>query len=66
MANILRLPPSTTMTPEIALKSAMMEDLQDVLIVGYDEKGELLIRSSAMTRASATFLILKALRWAEG
>jgi len=69
MTNLLRLPPATTMTCEQALQSALVDaeskHLQDVLIIGYDEDGDLFIRSSRMTCAEAMFMTNKALRWAE-
>ena len=64
---IIRLSPTpnTSMNPEQALHSAMSDDLQDVLIIGYDSAGELYIRSSKMTCAEAFFMANKAMRWAE-
>lgn len=57
MKNVIALPASTTMTPEQALLSALEfaknDNLQDVLIVGYDGDGELLIRSSRLDRKDA-------------
>jgi hypothetical protein len=66
MSNLLRIPPSVTMTAEQALSSALVdaEDLTDVLIMGYRD-GELYIRSSRLTCAEALFLANKAMRWAE-
>lgn len=65
MANLLRMPPSTTYTPGQALQSALDDDLQDVLIVGYDRNGDIYIRSSRTTCAEAHFMANKAMRWAE-
>lgn len=60
MKNILSFPPTTTMTPQQALLSALEfannDNLQDVLIVGYDGAGELLVRSSRMDRKDALWL----------
>jgi hypothetical protein len=66
MSNLLRIPPSVTMTAEQALSSALVdaEELTDVLIMGYRD-GELYIRSSRLTCAEALFLANKAMRWAE-
>lgn len=66
MSNLLRIPPSVTMTAEQALSSALVdaEELTDVLIMGY-RHGELYIRSSRLTCAEALFLANKAMRWAE-
>lgn len=69
MTNLLRLPPSTTMTAQQALESALVDaesnHLKDVLIIGYDEDGALYVRSSRLTCAEALFLANKASRWAE-
>lgn len=69
MTNIIRLPPTTTMTAEQALQSALVDaeskHLRDVLIVGYDESGDLYIRSSRLTCAESLFLCTKAARWSE-
>jgi len=65
MANILRLPPSTTFTAEQALRSALSDGFQDVLIAGYAADGTLLVRSSRLTCAEALFLATKMARWAE-
>jgi hypothetical protein len=43
--NVIALPASTSFTPEQALQSALNESLTDVLIIGYDNEGELVIRS---------------------
>lgn len=60
MSDILDFPPSDTMTPKQALLSALAfaenDDLQDIVIVGYDGGGELLIRSSRMSRKDALWL----------
>lgn len=69
MTNLIRLPPTTTMTAEQALQSALVDaeskHLADVLIIGYDEDGALYVRSSRLTCAEAFFLANKAARWAE-
>jgi len=69
MTNLIRLPPSTNLNAEQALQSALVDaetkHLADVLIVGYDEDGDLYIRSSKLTCAQAFFMANKALRWAE-
>lgn len=65
---ITALPASTTFTPKQALLSAMEfvenDNLQDVLIVGYDGDGELLIRSSRMDRKDALWLSELLRNWA--
>ena len=69
MTNLIRLPPTTTMNAEQALQSALADaetkHLMDVLIVGYDEDGDLYIRSSRLTCSEAFFMANKAMRWAE-
>jgi hypothetical protein len=69
MNNLLRLPPSTNMTAQQALDSALVDTesdhLQDVLVCGYTEGGHLYIRSSRLTRAEAFFLASKAAQWAQ-
>lgn len=62
---ILVLPPSESYTPEQALLSALhMNDLSDVLIIGYHEDGSLFVRSSKMNRAEAVYLSMLAIDWA--
>ena len=60
MKTVLPFPATDTMTPKQALQSAMAfadnDDLQDVLIVGYNSDGELLIRSSRMDRKDALWM----------
>jgi hypothetical protein len=60
MKNVLAFPATTTMTPQQALLSALEfannDNLKDVLVVGYDGDGELIIRSSRMDRKDALWL----------
>jgi len=60
MKNVLAFPATTTMTPKQALLSALElannDNLQDVLVVGYDGDGDLLVRSSRMDRKDALWL----------
>ena len=69
MSNLIRLPPTTTMTAQQALDSALVDTesdhLKDVLIIGYTESGDLYVRSSRLTCAEAFFLASKAARWAQ-
>lgn len=65
-SNVTPLPASTSFTPEQALQSTIQLEPQDVLIIGYDKDGELLIRSSKMSRMDAVFLLEKAKDWALG
>jgi hypothetical protein len=64
--NVIALPASTSFTPEQALQSALNESLTDVLIIGYDNEGELVIRSSKMSRMDALWMTEKAKQWALG
>lgn len=65
---ITSLPATTTFTTRQALLSAMEfsdnDNLQDVLIVGYDGNGELLVRSSRMDRKDALWLSELLRNWA--
>ena len=69
MTNLVRLPPTTTMTAQQALESALVDaednHLTDVLICGYTEGGSLYIRSSRLTCAEAFFMASKAALWAQ-
>lgn len=60
---VLDFPATTTFQPEHALKSALDMAtnglLTDVLVVGYDDDGCLVVRSSAMSRAEALWLCEK-------
>lgn len=61
---VIALPASVNYTAEQALNSAIMSGLTDVLILGYDAEGVLIVRSSKMTRAEGLFMAKKAERWA--
>jgi hypothetical protein len=65
---ITALPASTTFTPRQALLSALEfsdhDNLQDVLVVGYDAEGCLLVRSSRMDRKDALWLAEMLRDWA--
>jgi len=66
--NVIALPASVNFNPEQALLSALefcrKDNLQDVLVLGYDADGDLIVRSSRMTRAEAVFMAEKAKNWA--
>ena len=55
--SVAKLPAATTYTVEQALNDAKQMGLEDVLILGYDVDGALVVRSSRMTREQAMFLI---------
>lgn len=57
MGNVTGMPPSTSYTPEQALDSAKQLAPTDVLVIGYDADGDLLIRSSRMDRKDALWLL---------
>ena len=61
---VIELPASTNYTAEQALQSALKADLTDALIIGYDQDGDLFVRSSRMTRAEGLFMVKKAEEWA--
>jgi hypothetical protein len=63
-APVFRLPVSSTYTPEQVLAEVAKENLQDILVIGYDEEGYIYILSSRMTCAEAAFLAHKAQLWA--
>ena len=63
---IHQLPASTTMTVEQALASVVGEALTDVVVVGYDEDGDLYVRSSRMDRKDALWMAEMLKRWALG
>lgn len=63
-AAIFRLPASTTFNAEQALEASLQDDLDDVLIAGYDKDGDFTVRSSRMTCAEAAFLAQKMVAWA--
>jgi hypothetical protein len=62
MGKVHNLPPSTTLTVEQALFSALgvVDTIADVIIIGYDSEGELIIRSSQLDRKAALWLIKQA------
>lgn len=68
--NVISLPASVNFTPEQALLSALdlckQGMLTDVVVLGYDDAGALVVRSSKMTRAEGLFMAVKAQEWAMG
>jgi hypothetical protein len=54
--NIIGFPATTTFTPDQALASAAQLEPQDVLVVGYDKDGDLIIRSSRMSLQDSLWL----------
>jgi len=60
---IIYMQPSTNYTAEQALNQALKYDLTDVMIIGYDVDGDLVVLSSKMTRAEGLFMVKKAEEW---
>ena len=60
---VIELPASTNFNAEQALNSMLSRYCSDVLCVGYSN-GELVVRSSRMTRAEALFLLEQVKQWA--
>ena len=65
--NVIALPASVNYTPEQALLSMLefcrKDNLSDVMVIGYEADGELIVRSSKMTRAEGLFMAEKAKEW---
>lgn len=57
MTKVIKLPPSTSYTVDQALDDAKQMNLNDVLILGYDENDALFVRSSRMPREQALLLM---------
>lgn len=68
MADLVMLNPHDRMTPEECLSHCAMDhsNFQDVMVIGYDRDGELVVRSSAMSRKDAAWMLLAALDHARG
>ena len=68
MADLVLLNPHDRMTAHECLEFCARDhaDYQDCIVIGYDQAGVLTVRSSAMTRADATFMLMKALDHAMG
>ncbi len=60
---VIHMQPSTNYNPEQALSQALKYDLTDVMIIGYDVDGDLVVLSSKMTRAEGLFMVKKAEEW---
>jgi hypothetical protein len=66
--SIIQLNPHENMTVEqcAGYVHRNASEFQDLIAVGYDSDGSLLIRSSQMSRAEAVFMLREALDWARG
>ena len=60
---VIHLQASVNYTPELALNQALKYDLTDVMIIGYDTDGVLVVLSSKTTRAEGLFMVKKAEEW---
>ena len=64
MTKLVQLQPHERMTVKEALTQSLREaelnDLTDVVIIGYDSEGDLVIRNSHMTKGEANWLLDKA------
>lgn len=68
MSDVIDLGPHINMTPEQCLEycNRTSSNFQDVLVIGYDDDGELITRSSKLSREQTVFLLLEALDYARG
>lgn len=59
MGDVLEIGPNTNMTVEECLEFCRRthRDYQDVMVIGYDHSGNLVVRSSAMNRQAANWLV---------
>jgi len=57
LGNVSNLPARSSFTVDQALESAKQLDLESVLILGYDDDGQLAIRSSRIERKDALWMI---------
>lgn len=68
MNKVHELPATVTFTPELAIKSMLNfcenDDITDVLCIGYDAEGSLIVRSSKMDRKDALWLAEQLRLWA--
>ena len=68
MAEIVELGPHDRMTVGECLDLCARDkaEFRDVMVLGYDAEGRIMIRSSHMSRAEAAFMLLAALDHARG
>lgn len=62
-AQVYQLDPHDRMTPDecLSLCGRELTDLQEVIVVGIDADGDLVVRASGMARKDAVWLLLMAL-----
>lgn len=60
---IHQLNPHTNMTTDecLAYCHRSSDQYQDVIVIGYDKDGDVIVRSSHMSRAEAVFMLLAAI-----
>lgn len=68
MADLVQLNPHSNMTVQECLEFSARNaaDFQDVIVVGYDHDGDLLVRSSNMSRKDAVWALMAAIDHARG
>ena len=68
MADLVQLRPHERMSADecLALCARESADYKDVIVIGYDSDGELMIRSSNISCAEAAFMLMAALDKARG
>jgi hypothetical protein len=68
MADVIQLDPHTSMTVNECLEYCRLEqaDYEDVIVLGYDKDGELILRSSRMTNKDALWLLMVAVDQTRG
>lgn len=66
--NVFQLDAHDRMTVDecAALASREAEGMRDLMVIGFDHDGRLVVRSSAMDRKDAVWLLLAALDYARG
>lgn len=68
MTDLVNLPPHERMTPTECLSLCARDaaNYQEVIVIGSDQDGELLVRSSAMSRKDAVWLLMAGIDHARG
>lgn len=68
MADVIQLNAHTNMTVEECIEYCRLEqgDYQDVMVLSYDQDGELVVRSSHMSRKNALWMLMEAVDHTRG
>jgi hypothetical protein len=63
MADLVQLNPHENMSVKecLTFSARNHDEYQDVIVVGYDSDGSVILRSSHLTRQAAVFILLEAL-----